>query len=82
MATAFVRDLVSKLASTPRSLRQPAEFVCADCERWARCGMPASDNCIFKAEQIARGDWQTKRLFKALSLAMGSPMPFERSKMR
>jgi hypothetical protein len=44
--------------------------------------MPSSDNCIFKAEQIARGDWRTKRLFKALSLAMGSPMPFERSKMR
>lgn len=82
MGTAFVRDSVDKLASTLRSLRQPAEFVCADCERWAQCGMPSSDNCIFKAEQIARGDWQTKRLFKALSLAMGSPMPFERAKKR
>jgi len=82
MGAALVRDLVNKLASTLRSLRQPAEFVCGDCERWARCGMPSSDNCIFKAEQIARGDWQMKRLSKALSLAMGWPMPLDRSKTR
>jgi hypothetical protein len=81
MGAALVRDLVNKLASTLQSLRQPAEFVCGDCERWARCGMPSSDNCIFKAEQIARGDWQMKRLSKALSLAMGGPMPLDRSKM-
>jgi len=81
-AAPLVRDLVNKLASTLRSLRQPAEFVCGDCERWARCGMPSSDNCIFKAEQIARGDWQMKRLSKALSLAMGWPMPLDRSKTR
>jgi hypothetical protein len=36
--------------------------------------MPSSDDCVFKAEQIARGDWQMKRLSKALSLAMGWPM--------
>lgn len=82
MGAALVRDLVNKLASTLRSLRQPTEFVCGDCERWARCGMPSSDNCIFKAEQIARGDWQMKRLSKALSLAMGWPMPLDRSKTR
>ncbi len=82
MGTAFLRDFGNKLANTLGSLRRPAEFVCADCERWARCGMPSSDNCIFKAEQIARGDWRTKRLFKALSLATGSPLPFEKSKMR
>jgi hypothetical protein len=76
----FVRDLIKRLGSTVRSLRQPSEFVCGDCDRWARCGMPSSDNCIFKAEQVARGDWQMKRLSKALSLAMGCPMPWDRSK--
>lgn len=80
-AAPFVRDLVKRLGSTVSSLRQSAEFVCGDCERWARCGMPSSDNCIFKAEQIARGDWQMKRLSKALSLAMGW-MPSDRSKVR
>jgi hypothetical protein len=82
MGAALVRDLVNKLASALRSLRQPTEFVCGDCERRARCGMPSSDNCFFKAEQIARGDWQMKRLSKALSLAMGWPTPLDRSKMQ
>ena len=82
MGAALVRDLVNRLASTLRSFRKPAEFVCGDCERWARCGMPSSDDCIFKAEQIARGDWQMRRLSKALSLAMGWPTPLDRSKTR
>lgn len=41
--------------------------------------MASSDNCIFKAEQIARGDIHLKRLTKALSLAMGWPRPLIRS---
>jgi hypothetical protein len=73
MGAALVRDLVNKLVSTLRSLRQPAEFVCSDCERWDRCGMPSSDECVFKAEQIARGDWKMRRLAKAFSLATGRP---------
>jgi hypothetical protein len=37
MGAALIRDLVNKLASSSRSLRQPAEFVCGDCESiwWA-----------------------------------------------
>jgi hypothetical protein len=81
-AATVIRDVLNKLASTLASLRQPTDFVCGDCERWARCGMPSSDNCIFKAEQIARGDWQMRRLSKVLSLAMGSPMSLDRSKTR
>jgi hypothetical protein len=77
-----IADIVYKTVSTLGSLRQPAEFTCGDCERWARCGMPSSVDCIFKAEQIARGDWQMKRLTKALSLAMGWPSSLERSKTR
>lgn len=76
-----IADIVHKAASTLRSLCHPVEFTCGDCERWARCSMPSSDDCIFKAEQIARGDWQTKRLSKALSLAMGWPRPLERSEI-
>ena len=75
-----IADIVHKAASALWSLRQPVEFTCSDCELWARCSMPSSEDCTFKAEQIARGDWQTKRLTKALSLAMGWPRPLERSK--
>jgi len=80
-ATVF-RHILHKIASTLGSLQQPIEFTCGDCERWARCGMPSSDDCIFKAEQIARGDFQMKRLTKALSLTMGWPRPLERSKTK
>jgi hypothetical protein len=66
-----VRRTLHKIASALGTLYRPIEFTCGDCERWARCGMPSSDDCIFKAERIARGDLQTKRLAKALSLAMG-----------
>ena len=71
MSAALARDLVNKLVSTLRSLRQPAEFVCSDCERWDRCGMPSSDNCIFRPEQITRGDWQMKTTFKSVQPSNG-----------
>jgi hypothetical protein len=74
-----VRRILDKLASSFRSLQRPVEFTCGDCDRWVRCGMPSSDDCVFKAEQIARGDIQLKRLTKALSLAMGWPRPLSRS---
>ncbi len=74
-----VRRILHNIASALASLHRPVEFTCGDCERWARCGMPSSDDCIFKAEQIARGDLQTKRLTKALSLAMGWDRRLQRS---
>jgi hypothetical protein len=67
-----LRACLTKPTSMLRSLHRSTDFVCGDCERWARCGMPSSDDCIFKAEQIARGDWQMKRLARALSLAVES----------
>lgn len=74
-----VRRTLHKIASALATLHRPVEFTCGDCERWARCGMPSSDDCIFKAEQIARGDLQTKRLARALSLAMGWDRRLQRS---
>ena len=76
---AVFRHILDKIASAFRSLHRPVEFTCGDCERWSRCGMASSDDCIFKAEQIARGDIQLKRLTKALSLATGWPRPLIRS---
>jgi hypothetical protein len=81
-AGTVVREVLKRLATALRSLRGTPDFTCGDCERWVRCGMPSSDDCVFRAEQIARGDWQLKRLAKALSLAMGWPMPLDRSKIR
>jgi hypothetical protein len=43
--------LLEKLKSTVVS---PAadKFTCGDCERWERCGMKPSDQCITRAAQI------------------------------
>lgn len=65
----------AKLAGRLAGLGRRPDFVCADCERWARCGLPASDDCIIRAAQIARGDWELRRRARWLSLIMGRPMP-------
>jgi hypothetical protein len=36
--------------------RERSDFVCGDCERVHRCGLPPSDNCIVRAAQIARNE--------------------------
>jgi hypothetical protein len=49
------------MVSMRRNQRKPT-FVCGNCERWQRCGMPPSDRCITMLAQIARGDGRVKRL--------------------
>jgi hypothetical protein len=66
-ATNAVHGVFSKLASTMAALRRRSNFICEDCERSARCGLPPSDRCIVRAAQIARGDWKLRRRARALS---------------
>ena len=41
--------------------RQPDQLSCGECERWERCGLPPSDQCITRAAQIARRDEEPDR---------------------
>jgi hypothetical protein len=66
-ATNPIQGAFAKFASTVAALRRRFDFNCGDCERSDRCGLPPSDRCIFRAAQIARGDWKIKRRAKALS---------------
>jgi hypothetical protein len=52
-ALEVVRGAIAKLAA---SIMRPqgSEFVCGQCERWQRCGLPPNKRCIVMAEQIAR----------------------------
>jgi hypothetical protein len=50
--------LVKKIAGPRRS----SGFACAECERWRRCGLPPSNNCIVMLEQIARDGRGSKRV--------------------
>jgi hypothetical protein len=45
----FIR-LANLLVTPPHR----SDFVCGECERWERCGLPPSDKCIVRAAQIAR----------------------------
>ena len=58
--------IFAKVASRIGTMRRASNFACGDCERSDRCGLPPSDTCIVRAEQIARGDWKARRRAKAL----------------
>ena len=62
----FFQGALTKAAGIIATLRRRSDFTCGDCERSDRCGLPPSDTCIVRAEQIARGDWKSKRRDKAV----------------
>jgi len=43
-------------AAARAQLAALSEFSCAHCERFEKCGLPPSDDCVEKLEQIERGD--------------------------
>ena len=56
-----IRGTIAKLGGLTQRRRQP-DFSCGECERWQRCGLPPSKQCIVMAAQIARdGRRSTKR---------------------
>jgi hypothetical protein len=57
-----VREVFTRLAGLTAMHRRSSAFVCGDCERWQRCGLPPSDRCIVKAAELARGERPIKRL--------------------
>jgi hypothetical protein len=62
----FIRSMFAKDAARTAMGRRDSGFTCADCERSHQCALPPSANCIFRAEQIARGDWKARRRTKTL----------------
>ncbi len=57
--TAAFKKLASRLRGSAES-----EFYCGDCERWERCGLPPSVNCIARAAQMER-DGDNRRIRRA-----------------
>jgi hypothetical protein len=50
----IIRDILTHAKDFIDGLRQPPEFVCGDCERNQRCGLPPHADCIEKAMQRER----------------------------
>jgi hypothetical protein len=53
------------------------EFICQDCERWQRCGLPPDANCIARAEQIERREREATPARYPLPTLMPYRPPFE-----
>jgi len=68
--TNSIQRLLAKFASAIEA-RPDSDFTCGDCERSDRCGLPPSNTCIVRAEQIARGDWKAKRREKMAKIVVG-----------
>ena len=56
-----VPTIFAKFAGIIAKLGREPEFTCGDCERREQCGLPPSDLCIIRAEQIARDDGRPVR---------------------
>jgi hypothetical protein len=56
-----IQELIAKAASQLARRRQGADFVCGECERWQRCGLPPSNRCIVMAAQIASGERRSSK---------------------
>jgi len=55
---AAFRAIAGRIAAA----RSRPDFYCGQCERWERCGLPPSENCIVRLAQIARdGEASTRR---------------------
>jgi hypothetical protein len=65
-ATRAIRGVFANILSRIATMRRESDFTCGDCERSDRCGLPPSDTCIVRAEQIARGDWKIRTRAEAL----------------
>jgi Zn-dependent alcohol dehydrogenase len=59
--TSAVAEIVAKVSEWVAAMRRMSKFTCGDCERSDRCGLPPSDLCVARLEQIARGDWRARR---------------------
>jgi hypothetical protein len=49
-----MRRTLIKLAKAVTGPRRGSGFICGECERWRRCGLPPSDKCVVMMSQIAR----------------------------
>jgi hypothetical protein len=58
----IVGEPFTRLAGLTAPRRRRPPFVCGECERWQRCGLPQDDRCIVMAAQLARGARPVKRL--------------------
>ena len=55
------RTTIATLAGRVAATRRHAEFTCSDCARWQQCGLPPSDDCLIRIEQMSQEDRDLQR---------------------
>ena len=59
-----IRQVVAEVANVLSG--RESEFSCGDCERTDRCGLPRSDRCVVRAQQIERNGGRSKKRDKRM----------------
>jgi len=49
-----LKALISGIRGRLAAVRKKELLYCSECERSERCGLPPSDDCVYKLEQIER----------------------------
>jgi hypothetical protein len=63
----FIGKAIMNVVRAVAARRRP-NFTCGDCERWQRCALPPSDNCVIRVEQMSRAEeHQSTRRANALA---------------
>jgi hypothetical protein len=62
----FVGTIFEKIARRIALRRRLSGFVCQDCERWQCCGLPPSDKCPIRVEQMSREEGRLPHRVNAL----------------
>jgi len=60
-AIGSLKAVASAIAGRMVALRSRPDFYCGQCERWERCGLPPSEDCIHRAMQIERDGGRSRR---------------------
>ena len=47
-----LKAVVNAIAGRIAAVRSKPDFYCGQCERWERCGLPPSEDCIPRLTQI------------------------------
>jgi hypothetical protein len=56
-----LKAVASAIAGRMAAPRRRPDFYCGQCERWVRCGLPPSEDCIHRAMQMESDAGRSRR---------------------
>jgi len=56
-----LKAVAGAIAGRMAASRRRPDFYCGQCERWVRCGLPPSEDCIHRAMQMESDAGRSRR---------------------